>query len=203
MSVKIGRPSSFSAESSKKILDSLRIGMTRRAASASGGVWYTTFLDWLKKGELAKSGAFYDFYHAVAVAEDEAEALHTGILVRAARGRDVTTTKTRRYTDKEGKPVEEVTTTTAFEHSPQFSLEWLKRRKREEWGDSVQFRRMTDDQLIGYVTGVLSNGNGTVGGDAGGIGRDGAAKTDTAGGGEPGASDDDREIFPILPGNAE
>jgi hypothetical protein len=58
------------------------------------------------------------------------------------------------------------------------SLEWLKRRRRDDWGDSVSFRKMTDDELIAYV--------------AGGVGGDGAPGPETApapadaGNGDPG-----------------
>jgi transposase len=45
------------------------------------------------------------------------------------------------------------------------ALEWLKRRRRDEWGDSIDVRKLSDDELIARATAAL-RGVDTTGPDA-------------------------------------
>lgn len=113
-----GRPTKFDTEKAKRILDALREGHTRAAASAAGHVSYQTFLNWIEAGRKAKSGQFFDFFEAVQEAENEAFRRVEGIVINAVSGGDA-----------------------------KMALEFLKRRHRPEWGDNVSIeldRRFED-----------------------------------------------------------
>lgn len=69
-----GRPSKLTPEVKKRLLDSLRLGNYYEAACAYAGIEYRTFRNWMKKGEEAKSGQFFQFFQEVNRAEMEAEA---------------------------------------------------------------------------------------------------------------------------------
>lgn len=42
---------------------------------------------------------------------------------------------------------------------------WLKRRRREEWGDSLDLRKLSDEELIARTKAILG-GDGAAGADA-------------------------------------
>jgi hypothetical protein len=99
--------------------------MTRTAACGQVGVCYDTFLSWGRR----KVG----FWAAVEQAEAEAEARFTEVLAKAAFGHEVI--KTRRTTKANGEVEETVETSWVF--SWKAALEWLKRRRRRDWGENV------------------------------------------------------------------
>lgn len=68
-----GRPSKLTPEVKKRLLDSLRLGNYYEAACAYAGIDYRTFRNWMKRGEEASSGQYFQFFHAVKRAEMEAE----------------------------------------------------------------------------------------------------------------------------------
>ena len=45
--------------------------------------------------------------------------------------------------------------TKAAEQDPKYALEWLKRRKRDEWGDNLSLSRLSDEDVIALATGGL------------------------------------------------
>ncbi len=114
-----GRPTKFTPEREKTILDALKNGMTRSAAAGLAGVHVVRLCEWCAK--------YSNFRNACAVAEQEAEARITGTLIKAVVAGD-------------WKAAES----------------WLKRRRRDEWGDgvSVRYERMTEDELRAYITGL-------------------------------------------------
>lgn len=69
-----GRPSKFTPEIKKKLLDAIRAGNYYEPACAYAGIDYSTFRNWMKKGEKAKKGVFLEFFQEVRQAEAEAEA---------------------------------------------------------------------------------------------------------------------------------
>lgn len=155
----VARPTKYNDERAKTICDNLRIGCTRRASFGSAGINHDTFAEWLKR--------FPVFSEAVTRAEDEAEKRYTGTIAQAAAPHDVVTTnrtvktvyKTKKTRHKDGTVVEEPvalqevseTTTTSREFDWRAGESWLKRRRKPEWGDSIDVRRIPDDQLLRMI----------------------------------------------------
>jgi hypothetical protein len=110
----------------KRICDLLRAGNTRKTSAEASGIDNGTFLNWLRR--------FSDFSSAVTRAEAEAEASYATVLATAARPHDVVETRT--ITKPDGTV--EVTETRRREFDWRAAESWLKRRRREEWGDNAQ-----------------------------------------------------------------
>jgi len=49
----------------KRIADALRLGATYKLASQYAAISYESFNNWMRADEAAKSGAFFQFFHAV------------------------------------------------------------------------------------------------------------------------------------------
>lgn len=155
----MARPTKLDEKVQKVICDRLKAGCTRKAAAVSAGIVYVTFLDWLQKGEQARSGALREFFLAVEEAEAEAEVRATLLLTQAGQGYDggykqrtvKTEVRTKRTRHPDGTVVEEPVTVqivTETEHTEKVrdwraTESWLKRRKRKEWGDKL------DQELTG------------------------------------------------------
>jgi hypothetical protein len=73
---KRGRPTKFTHDRIKTILDALREGNYRDTAAEGAGITYNTFREWEKKGEVEEKGKFHDFNVAIKRAEAEGEQLH-------------------------------------------------------------------------------------------------------------------------------
>ncbi len=148
-----GRPTKFDAEKGRRICECLKAGADRKAAAGSVGVHYHTFLRWLEKGREAKSGPFREFLDAVSQAEEECAVRNAAILNKAANGWDsggrtrtvktVFRTRKTRHPDgtvtEEPVALEEVTETETItrEFDWRAALEWLKRRRREDWSEKT------------------------------------------------------------------
>lgn len=104
----MGRPSKLTDEVYNKIIEAILHGATYKDAAEAAGVWYTTFNDWMKVGEEAKAGKFYNFHHAVRQAEAQCRLNMTRVIQSAAAKGD-------------WKAAEA----------------YLKRRDRENWGDNL------------------------------------------------------------------
>lgn len=76
-----GRPSKYSPEIVKKILDALAAGNTRKASAQYAGVGENTLGDWLRR--------YRDFRDAVLRAEAAAEVGHVANIAQAARAGSV------------------------------------------------------------------------------------------------------------------
>ena len=107
---KSGRPSKLTPEVTDKIAEMVLHGATFSDACRAADVSYDTFRAWMVQGEAATSGKFYDFYHKVTVADAECGVNMTRMIQQAAANRDW-----------------------------KAALEWLKRRRRADWGDNVDF----------------------------------------------------------------
>lgn len=68
-----GRPSKLTEETTKKLVKAIESGNYMKAACAYAGIDYTTFRLWMKKGEKAKSGRYFNFFHTIKRAEQVAE----------------------------------------------------------------------------------------------------------------------------------
>jgi hypothetical protein len=134
------------------LLNCLRAGNTRRDACICAGVSEDTLARWRRNSA--------DFAYAVAQAEAECKAGFVAALTNAALGSAVTETQTTKTVmhrlrcvarDAQGHPLrnpdgkvvledkavpfEEVTTSRTTRPDWRAGLEWLKRRRRDEWGD--------------------------------------------------------------------
>ena len=172
-----GRKSKLNEDVVKKITDALRVGNTRRAAAQAAGVSEQTLYNWLETGKSAKSGQFFEFFESVTRAEAECEVQNVAILKKAAAGWDTRTTRTKTHTVKEvttdssgkpipgpnGEPLQTVTTQTETvvtegrEFDWRAALEWLKRRRRMDWGDSLDLRKLDDETLIALLEKTAEN----------------------------------------------
>lgn len=148
-----GRPTKFNKAAGERICENLRSGCSRKAAAESVGVDYRTLLNWVEAGEKAKSGEFFQFFQALTRVEAEVELRNTSVMAKAAAGWDagsvkVTTrsvVKIKRTVHPDGTIVDEPVVlqltsreeTTTKEFDWRAALEFLKRRRREDWGDHV------------------------------------------------------------------
>ena len=163
------RPSKFDNEKGRSICERLRAGNTRKASVESIGVAYTTFLRWIGNPDNAS------FATDVTRAEAEAEAMMVVTIQKAARGFEsgskTETTKTvvkmRKTTYPDGRvveepvPIQETTKSvvTANEFDWRAAETWLKRRRRDEWGDNLSLSRLSDEDVIALATGGVPGVN--------------------------------------------
>ena len=103
-----GRPSKLTPETIKTLTDAIGLGASYVDACGAAGISYSLFAEWMKKGREHKKGEFVDFLEAVKAEEAAATLRHLAVINNAAAKGDW-----------------------------KASLEWLKRRRRTEWGDSV------------------------------------------------------------------
>jgi hypothetical protein len=119
------RKTDLTPEVQERICSALRAGNTRRASAIYGGVSETTFYRWMQEGEAAKRGAKREFREAVIRAEAECEVWHVANLKRQADG------------------------------DWRASVEWLKRRRRDEWSERID--SVTDNTtriIVEYMDGT-------------------------------------------------
>jgi hypothetical protein len=121
----MARPTKYTPERARAIVDRLRTGATRTASVLASGIDYTTFLAWLKR--------YPSFANDVARAEAEVEARYAAVLFQAAAPHDVV-----EVTETTGPDGTTIRTTTRREFDWRAALEWLRRRRREEWGDLMR-----------------------------------------------------------------
>jgi len=106
----MARPSKLTPEAQAAIVDAVLHGCTYKDAAEAAGVDYNTFNEWMKKGAEGKSGTYREFNEAVSKANAECAVNFTRVIQTAAAKGDA-----------------------------KYALEWLKRRRRSEWGDNVDF----------------------------------------------------------------
>lgn len=132
----MGRPTKRTPERVKRILALLKSGNTRTCAANASGISKETFYEWLRE--------FPDFADAVTRAESEAEAAHVATIKRAATVHKVVERRTT-VSDKDGTTTIEVV---RYEYDWRAAETWLKRRRRADWGDSIDVRKLDDDTLL-------------------------------------------------------
>lgn len=69
----MARPSKLTPEVQKRLVEAIKAGNYYEAACGFAGIHYSTFREWMIRGEKAKSGKFREFYEAIKKAENEAE----------------------------------------------------------------------------------------------------------------------------------
>ncbi|MBW3637362.1 MAG: hypothetical protein KY445_13015 [Armatimonadetes bacterium] len=128
----------------ERIVLFLKGGNTRRASALASGISEARFYDWMKRGETEEKGEFREFREAVTQAEAEAEVFMVDSIRVAARPHDVVEYETLTLPDKTTRTVEKRKRV----HRPEMAIEWLKRRRRAEWGDSLDIRKLDDETLL-------------------------------------------------------
>lgn len=131
-----GRPTKFNDARMNSICQALRDGCTVTSAVAATGIAESTYFEWLHQ--------FTDFSEAVTRAKAESENFYVAALHTAAKPRRVVETVTT--TDVDGNETSRVTEREEFDWRAAES--WLKRRRREVWGDTLDLRRIDDDTLL-------------------------------------------------------
>lgn len=103
-----GRPSKLTPDTIKTLTDAIGLGASYVDACGAAGIDYSTFAAWIKKGREAKKGEYFDFLEVVRAEEAAATLRHLAVINNAAAKGDW-----------------------------KASLEWLRRRRRADWGDNV------------------------------------------------------------------
>lgn len=130
------RKTDLTPEVQKRICDALKAGNTRRASAIYGGIAERTFYNWMERGtnpRMTKEANPYkedepyvQFVQAVTRAEAECEVWHVANIKKQA------------------------------DHDWRASVEWLKRRKSEDWTEkstttnnnvNIDLNDCTDDEL--------------------------------------------------------
>jgi transposase len=103
-----GRPTKLTPDVQELIVDGINAGLTYGMTCARAGVTYATFYNWLKKGEVAKSGVLMEFFDAVSRAKaDSALRLVSQITLQAPTDwRAAAFMLERRFPDDYGKRTE-------------------------------------------------------------------------------------------------
>lgn len=101
-----GRPTKLTSETHDSIVKDIGNGVTFVDAAGAAGIEYTTFRDWMKRGEVETKGIYYNFYHACKAAQAQARKRFTLVIAKAASEGDW-----------------------------RAALEYLKRHDPENWGD--------------------------------------------------------------------
>lgn len=104
----MGRSSKLTPQVQETIIEAIMKGASYQDACESVGIWFTTFNEWVKKGEEATSGKYHEFNEAVRKANAQVAVNFAAVVKDAAASGDA-----------------------------KIALEWLKRRRRGEWGDGV------------------------------------------------------------------
>ena len=101
----MGRPSKLTPEITKRLTEAIRAGNYYEAACAYAGIAYSTFREWMVKGEKAKSGKYREFMEAVKKAEHEAEVRMVAMWQKhmPENWQAIATFLERRYPDRWGR----------------------------------------------------------------------------------------------------
>lgn len=127
----MGRPTKLTPDSQATIIRALSAGGTREDASHAAGIDYTSFLNWMKAGEIAKSGKFFEFFYAVTKAEAD---------VRLSLANAFATAGQKDW------------------HA---AADYLKRRDPANWGDRLKLSSISDDDLLRLLGILESRANGS------------------------------------------
>ncbi len=159
---KQGRPTKYSEALSARLCELLEGGNTRKAACHAVGISEDALGAWLARSESDdQADAVYSgFADRVKAAEGAAEPALVAVLYKAATGYEKRKTKIKRRSvvgpkgepiiGADGKPlyIEEQETTIERDFDWRAALEILKRRFGGGWGDSLQLRGSSDDDLL-------------------------------------------------------
>lgn len=80
-----GNAFKFNPKVASTILKTLRLGNFRQTAAGAAGITYQTMMNWLKRGEKNETKALAKFAVDVVKAEEEAEAVMVGTILKAGQ----------------------------------------------------------------------------------------------------------------------
>ena len=106
-----GRPGKLTPEVQQRIVQAVASGNYLETAAAYGGITYTTFNNWMHRGEERKGENYVAFFEAVKKAEADAEVLRVARISKAANEGNWQADAwylERRYPNRWGKRVSEV-----------------------------------------------------------------------------------------------
>ena len=146
----MARPSKLNGKVKDRIVAKLRVGETRAVAAKSGGITYETFLQWVRKGEEAKSGQYHDFYTEVMEAEAQAREVWFN------RVNDGWSEPTVRQIKKGGLVVEERSEIKQKRVNP---LQWLAMRYPHEFGQHA-VKELSGDEVIERFFDIIEERHG-------------------------------------------
>lgn len=79
----MARPSKLTPEVQQRIVQALTAGNTRETVARYAGIDPASFYGWLKRGEAAGSGPYFEFFNAVKKAESDATVHAVAIIHQA------------------------------------------------------------------------------------------------------------------------
>ena len=82
---KAGRKTKLDEKRLKKVVEGITAGLPYDTACALAGITYQTFLNWMRAGEAAESGKFFEFFEEVKKAEAIAESVHIANIKNAGK----------------------------------------------------------------------------------------------------------------------
>jgi transposase len=106
MSTKVGRPTKFTKEVQDQLYQLIKEGNYFDTSCKIAGISYSTFREWIIKGEQDGKGKFFDFSEAIKKAEAEAEAKRVEMILKAGMIQDWKANAwylERKYPDRWGK----------------------------------------------------------------------------------------------------
>jgi hypothetical protein len=132
MGRKGGRPTKFTPEVRKVILDTIATGVPRCHAADRAGIARNTLWGWLKQGQRAKKGEYLEFLNALKKGEADAVASSVARIRKAAQGGQVTEETVTTTTKPDGTVI---TKTVRKVTMPQWTADawFLERRYPEEF----------------------------------------------------------------------
>ena len=81
----VGRKTKLDEKRLKKVVEGITAGLPYDTACALAGITYQTFLNWMRAGEAAESGKFFEFFEEVKKAEAIAESVHIANIKNAGK----------------------------------------------------------------------------------------------------------------------
>ena len=114
----MGRPTKLTEEVQAAIVESIKRGCTFKAAALAAGIAEGTFFKWMKRGEQAKKGRFFEFRQAIKKAEAEAVSFAVSCIFQQV---------------KKG--------------NWQAAAWWLERRYPEDWGKKERVEMETNNSF--------------------------------------------------------
>ncbi|HKA54676.1 MAG TPA: hypothetical protein VKJ47_13540 [Candidatus Binatia bacterium] len=142
----------YTPERVARLLEGLKAGMTRMACCGAAHIDRETLTRWEKR--------YPSFAAQVRQAEAEAEARYSAIIAKAAFGhevtirREVTKPVVVKTVDANGikhehlEHITEVTFETRRETDWRAALEWLKRRRKEDWSERAELVGAAGDPAV-------------------------------------------------------
>jgi len=151
-----GRPTKLKPDVQQRIISAIRGGNTLETAAAFGGVTYSCFREWVKKGEAGRK-PFVELFEAVKKAESESEIESVSRIKLAARGGQVIRRVTVEKADGTTQTTEEFSTgqwqADAWFLERRHSGRWARRDRNVTTNLTVNPDDLTNEQLARIALG--------------------------------------------------